>query len=297
MSFPFRHITLIGLGLIGSSLAHKIKQESSCAVCAFAPSEKTRARALELDLADKVCPTLADSVKEAELVILCSPPSAFSSIACEIAPHLMPGTIISDVGSFKTGAIEAIAPHLSDSVFFVPTHPIAGTEHSGIDAGFAALFEKRWAILTPLEDQPPAYEEAVGKVEKFWEAMGSMVAKMTAPHHDRVLALTSHLPHIIAWTMIAASQTLPNISTQEVIDYSGGGFKDFTRLASSDPVMWRDVLLGNQKPILEMIDKFSDELKTLRAAIEREDGAFLQELFTQTRTMRAFIIEAEKNFK
>lgn len=302
MPVPFHHIHLIGLGLIGASVAHKLRAlkqsgDFSGVVSGFAPSAKTRTRAVALNLLDKVASKMEEGIREADLVILCSPPSTFAEVAALVGQKMKAGAVLSDVGSFKCRAIEDIAPHLGAGNFFVPAHPIAGTERSGINAGFASLFEKRWAILTPLKNSEAPYLNAVAQVKDFWHAMGSKVSQMDAAHHDRVLALTSHLPHIVAWTMVAASQTQDKISKQEVIDYSGGGFKDFTRLASSDPLMWRDVLLGNQQSVLEMIDGFAQELEKLRAAIDKKDGAFLQDFFTQTRNMRDLILDAEKKLK
>ena len=299
-ALPFSSIALIGLGLVGSSLARKIKAVSSARVLAYAPSSQTRQRARELGLVDKMCDSLPEAVAEADCVVLCSPPSTFGALAKQIVPHLKKNAILSDVGSFKVRAIEDIKPHLDKNIFFVPAHPIAGTEHSGIDAGFATLFENRWCIITPLQNDAndkAAYGKALDKVEQFWQALGSSVVRMEAAHHDRVLALTSHLPHIIAWTMIATSQNLTDIDRKEVIDYSGGGFKDFTRLASSDPLMWRDVLLGNQAAVLEMIDRFTKELTLLRDAIDNHQGDVIQELFGKLRDTRALIIEAEKKIK
>lgn len=292
--FPFSHIALIGLGLMGASLAHKIKQQNpKCQLSGFAPSKKTRKRAQELALTSNVFDNIKDTIKNADLIILCAPPGSFAEIAVEAKPHLKKGAVLSDVGSFKKQAIEDIVQHIRSDVHFVPAHPIAGTENSGINAGFAEIFENRWCILTPLDNKNAEYLAAVEKVKRFWRIMGSKISLMDAKHHDRVLALTSHLPHIIAWTIIAAAENLPNISKKEIIDYSGGGFKDFTRLASSDPIMWRDVLLGNQQPVIEMIDNFTKELEILRSAIENKNGDFLQKLFSQTRSMRALILKAE----
>lgn len=296
--FPFPHIALIGLGLIGASLAHKIKQqEPKCHLSGFAPSAATRKRAKEINLADSIFDNIGDTVKNADLTILCAPPGRFAEIAEEAAKHLKENSVLSDVGSFKNRAIEDISPHIKNNIYFVPAHPIAGTENSGIDAGFAEIFENRWCILTPLNNKNSNYLEAVEKVKNFWKLMGSKISFMDAKHHDRVLALTSHLPHIIAWTITATAENLPNISKQEVIDYSGGGFRDFTRLASSDPIMWRDVLLGNQQPVIEMIDSFTKELEILRSAIENKNSDFLEKFFSQTRSMRSLILKAEKKAK
>ncbi len=295
MEIPFRHITLIGLGLIGASIAHKLRQiKFNGTIEGFAPSAKTRARAAELGLVDRIAPTLTESVAHADLVIFCSPPGTFGQLAKTLRASLAPHTLLSDVGSFKCRAIEDITPHLPEGTLFVPAHPIAGTEHSGIDAGFAELFESRWTILTPLENTSPAYKEATEKLKTFWLALGAKVSSMTPEHHDRVLALTSHLPHLIAWTMVASALGHKKIDKQEVIAYSGGGFKDFTRLASSDPIMWRDVMLGNRASVLEMIETFTTELEKLRQAIDQQEGDFLQNLFTQTRHLRDEILTAEK---
>ncbi len=294
MSAPlFNRIALIGLGLIGSSLARIIRRERLGAqIAGWTPSEATRARVRALDLVDDLYGDLGEAVAQADLVMFCAPPGAFEEVARAIKDHLKRGAIVSDVGSFKQKAIADIAPHLGSDIHFVPGHPIAGTEHSGPDAGFAELFARRWVILTPLDRPDAAYDEAVHRVKALWEQAGSKVSLMTPIHHDRLLALTSHLPHVIAWAIMAASENADKISEKEVIDYSGGGFRDFTRLASSDPIMWRDVLIGNRTPVLEMIDLFIGDLSKLRAAIEKSDGDFLQELFSRTRDIRRKIIQA-----
>ncbi len=289
----FDRVALIGLGLIGSSLARVIRKKKLCAhIDGWTPSTKTRARVRALNLIDEVHEDMARAVAQADLVILCTPPGVFGNIARDIKDHLKSGAILSDVGSFKAQAIKAIAPHVPDHVDFVPAHPIAGTEHSGPDAGFAELFEQRWVVITPLDIRDAGYGEAVDRVKKFWEQAGSKVSLMTPAHHDYVLALTSHLPHVIAWAIMATSEHVSDISEKEVIDYSGGGFRDFTRLASSDPLMWRDVLLGNQASVVDMIDHFIGDLNKLRAAIDTADGDFLMELFSRTRNIRAKIVRA-----
>ena len=289
----FDRIALIGLGLIGSSLARVIAEKKLCDhVAGWTPSEATRARVRALGLVDETHDDMTKAVAKADLVMLCTPPGAFGDIARQIKGHLKPDAILSDVGSFKQRAISDIEPHLGEGVHFVPGHPIAGTEHSGPDAGFAELFEQRWVILTPGGELDEAAQEAVQKVARFWEQTGANISLMKPAHHDRLLALTSHLPHVIAWAIMAASENAQAISEKEVIDYSGGGFRDFTRLASSDPIMWRDVLIGNRAPVLEMIDLFVGDLTRLRTAIEKSDGDFLEELFSRTRNIRQKIISA-----
>ena len=291
----FPHIALLGLGLIGSSLAHMIKRNfPSSHISGFAPSQKTRDYAQKHFSGTTIYDNAPQAVEGADLVLLCAPPHAFGKLACSIQSHLKQGAIISDVGSFKQKAILDIEPHLPSYVYFIPAHPIAGTEKSGPDSGFASLFENRWCILTPLENKKndPAYQIALGKMQSFWRKAGSKIALMDESHHDKVLALTSHLPHVIAWTIVLSSQNIAQISRKEVVDYSGGGFRDFTRLAASDPIMWRDVLIGNRQAVLEMIDHFADELQKIRKAIDDEQGDFLKTLFAQTKSIRDKIIEA-----
>ncbi len=286
----FERVALIGVGLIGSSLSHVMRREGlTQAISAHAATERTRARVRELGLADAVHDTAAEAVRDADLVILCVPVGVCGEIAKAIAPALKKGAILSDVGSVKGAVIRDVLPHLPPHVHFVPAHPIAGTEHSGPDSGFAELFENRWCIVTPT---PGADEAAVETVEAFWRACGSNVDRMTPEHHDLVLAITSHLPHLIAYNIVATAADLEEVTQSEVIKYSAGGFRDFTRIAASDPVMWRDVFLNNKDAVLEMLGRFSEDLSSLQRAIRWGDGDKLQALFTRARDVRRGIIAA-----
>jgi cyclohexadieny/prephenate dehydrogenase len=286
----FERIALIGIGLIGSSLAHVIRREGLADEIVISTRRpETLARAEELGLGDCYTIDPADAVKGADLVILSVPVGACGAIAERIGPHLKEGAIVTDAGSTKGSVIADVLPFLPDGVHFIPGHPIAGTEHSGPDAGFASLFEGRWAILTPLPGADPA---ALEKLKHFWSACGSNVDTMDPEHHDRVLAIVSHLPHIIAYNIVGTADDLEAVSKSEVIKYSASGFRDFTRLAASDPTMWRDVCLSNRDAILEMLGRFSEDLAALQRAIRWGKGDDLFELFTRTRAVRRSIIEA-----
>ena len=290
MSAMFGRVALIGIGLIGSSLAHIMRREKLCGhISGFARSSTTRAKALELGLVDSVHETAADAVRDADLVILCSPVGTYGGIAREIATTLMAGAILTDVGSVKGAVLRDVEPHVPNTVHFIPGHPIAGTEQSGPESGFAELFAGRWCILTPVEHSDPV---AVAKLEAFWRACGSNVEVMTADHHDRVLAITSHLPHLIAYNIVATAADLEEVTNSEVIKFSAGGFRDFTRIAASDPVMWRDVFLNNKEAVLEMLGRFSEDLSALQRAIRWGDGDTLHELFSRAREIRRGIIAA-----
>ena len=290
MSVMFGRVALIGIGLIGSSLAHIMRREKLCGhISGFARSSTTRAKALELGLVDSVHETAADAVRDADLVILCSPVGTYGGIAREIATTLMAGAILTDVGSVKGAVLRDVEPHVPNTVHFIPGHPIAGTEQSGPESGFAELFVGRWCILTPVEHSDPV---AVAKLEAFWRACGSNVEVMTADHHDRVLAITSHLPHLIAYNIVATAADLEEVTDSEVIKFSAGGFRDFTRIAASDPVMWRDVFLNNKEAVLEMLGRFSEDLSALQRAIRWGDGDTLHELFSRAREIRRGIIAA-----
>ncbi len=290
MSAMFGRVALIGIGLIGSSLAHIMRREKLCGhISGFARSSTTRAKALELGLVDSVHETAADAVRDADLVILCSPVGTYGGIAREIATTLMAGAILTDVGSVKGAVLRDVEPHVPNTVHFIPGHPIAGTEQSGPESGFAELFAGRWCILTPVEHSDPV---AVAKLEAFWRACGSNVEVMTADHHDRVLAITSHLPHLIAYNIVATAADLEEVTDSEVIKFSAGGFRDFTRIAASDPVMWRDVFLNNKEAVLEMLGRFSEDLSALQRAIRWGDGDTLHELFSRAREIRRGIIAA-----
>jgi cyclohexadieny/prephenate dehydrogenase len=286
----FDKIAIIGLGLIGSSIARAARAQGAVrSIVATARSPRTRKRAVELGLADKVVETNAEAVERADLVIVCVPVGVCGAVAKEIGPHLAAGATISDVGSVKGSIVRDMGPHLPKTVHFVPAHPVAGTEHSGPDAGFAELFENRWCILTPPEGTDT---QAVDRLAAFWRRLGANVETMTPEHHDLVLAITSHLPHLIAYTIVGTADELETVTRSEVLKFSAGGFRDFTRIASSDPVMWRDVFLNNKEAVLEMLGRFNEDVSALTKAIRRGDGAALYEHFTRTRAIRRGIIEA-----
>ena len=286
-SFP--RIALIGFGLIGGSIARAARAKGLAGeIVTTARSEKTRARVAELGIVDRVVASNIEAVKDADLVILCIPVGACGPVAQEIASHLKPGAIISDVGSVKGAVVRDMAPYLPAGVHFVPAHPVAGTEHSGPDSGFPELFINRWCILTP-----PAGTDAgaVDKLRAFWTAIGAKVETMTPDHHDLVLAITSHLPHLIAYTIVGTADELGEVTSSEVMKFSAGGFRDFTRIAASDPTMWRDVFLNNKDAVLEMLGTFSEDLSKLTRAMRRGDGEALFEHFTRTRAIRRGIVE------
>jgi cyclohexadieny/prephenate dehydrogenase len=285
----FQRVALIGFGLIGGSIARAAKlQGLASEIVTSARSEKTRARVKELGIVDAVLETNAAAVDGADLVILCIPVGACGAVATEIALHLRPGAIVSDVGSVKAAVARDMAPHLPKSVHFVPAHPVAGTEHSGPDSGFAELFINRWCILTPPEGTDP---HAVERLRAFWAGLGARVETMTPEHHDLVLAITSHLPHLIAYTIVGTADELAQVTESEVIKFSAGGFRDFTRIAASDPTMWRDVFLANKEAVLEMLGTFNEDLSKLTRAIRRGDGEALFDHFTRTRAIRRGIVE------
>jgi cyclohexadieny/prephenate dehydrogenase len=290
MSILFGRVALIGIGLIGSSLAHAIRKKKLAGdIIGYARSEATREKARDLSLVDTVCATALEAVEGADLVILCSPVGAYAAIAEEIAPALKPGAILTDVGSVKGAVVRDVAGHVPMGVHFIPGHPIAGTEQSGPESGFAELFINRWCILTPLPDSSP---EAVDRLAEFWRACGSNVETMTPEHHDLVLAITSHLPHLIAYNIVSTAADLEEVTSSEVIKYSAGGFRDFTRIAASDPTMWRDVFLNNREAVLEMLGRFSEDLSALQRAIRWGDGETLFSIFTRSRQIRRGIIAA-----
>lgn len=286
----YERVAFIGLGLIASSMAHAIRRDGLAqSTSGTARSSETRAIAREIALVDSVCDTAAEAVAGADLVVLCVPVGAMADVAAEIAPHLAQGATVTDVGSVKQAVIEAVGPHLPAHVHFIPGHPLAGTEHSGPRSGFAELFDNRWCILTPLADTDP---QALDRLARFWQGMGANVDLMDAPHHDLVLAVTSHTPHLIAYTMVGVADDLRRVTDSEVIKYSAAGFRDFTRIAASDPTMWRDVFLTNKDATLEILGRFTEELFALQRAIRTGDGALLHEYFTRTRAIRRGIIEA-----
>ncbi|MGA7071570.1 prephenate/arogenate dehydrogenase family protein [Bradyrhizobium sp.] len=291
MSGPaqFDRIALIGFGLIGGSIARAAREQGLAKeIVTTARSAKTRARVMQLGIVDRVVETNAEAAEGADLVILCIPVGACGAVAAEIASHLKPGAIVSDVGSVKGAVVKEIAPHLPAGVHFVPAHPVAGTEHSGPDSGFAELFINRWCILTPPEGTDP---KAVEKLRAFWAGIGARVEIMTPEHHDMVLAITSHLPHLIAYTIVGTADELEGVTQSEVLKFSAGGFRDFTRIAASDPIMWRDVFLTNKDAVLEMLGTFNEDLSKLTRAIRRGDGEALFEHFTRTRAIRRGIVE------
>ena len=285
----FERLALIGLGLIGSSLARAVRRKGLArTIVAGDAAPEVRARAQALGLADEIAEDLATAVAGADFVILCVPVGAMAAAAALIGPHLAPGAIVSDVGSVKDSVVAALAPHMPDRVHLVPAHPVAGTEYSGPDAGFATLFLHRWCIVTPPEG---ADETAVARVEEFWRAVGSNVERMSPAHHDLVLAITSHVPHLIAYNIVGTAADLEEVTQSEVIKFSAGGFRDFTRIAASDPTMWRDVFLNNKDAVLEMLGRFNEDLAALQRMIRWGDGQGLFDLFTRTRAIRRGIIE------
>ena len=285
----FQRLALVGMGLIGSSLARVCRRRGLARqIVASDISAAVRATVANLALADAVAETAAAAAEDADLVILCAPVGAMAAIARDIAPSLEPDAILSDVGSVKASVIKAIAPHLPASVHFVPAHPVAGTEQSGPAAGFSTLFLNRWCILTPPEGTNP---KAVARLAAFWAGIGANVEIMQPLHHDLVLAITSHVPHLIAYNIVGTAADLEEVTQSEVIKFSAGGFRDFTRIAASDPTMWRDVFLNNKEAVLEMLGRFNEDLSALQRMIRNGDGDGLFELFSRTRAIRRGIIE------
>jgi len=290
MTAQFDRIALIGIGLIGSSIAHDIKRLGLAKEVVIATrSADTLKRAEELQLGDRYTTSSAEAVKDADLVVVSVPVGASESVAKEIASSLKPGAIVTDVGSTKASVIAQMQPHMPPHVHFIPGHPLAGTEKSGPDAGFPGLFEGRWCIFTPISGTD---ETALKRLRQFWEALGSKVDEMDPEHHDKVLAIVSHLPHIIAYNIVGTADDLEAVTESEVIKYSASGFRDFTRLAASDPTMWRDVCLHNKDAILEMLARFSEDLAYLQRAIRWGEGDKIFDLFTRTRAIRRSIIKA-----
>lgn len=284
----FERIALIGLGLIGSSLARAIRaKDLADTIVVTDQQDAVRRRAGEIGLGDDIVDDPAKAVTGADLVILCVPVGANAALGAAIASSLKPGAILSDVGSVKGAVVAALSPQVPKGVHLVPAHPVAGTEYSGPDSGFATLFENRWCILTPPEDTSP---EATARMSQFWRALGANVEIMTAAHHDLVLAITSHVPHLIAYNIVGTAADLEEVTASEVIKFSAGGFRDFTRIAASDPTMWRDVFLNNREAVLEMLGRFNEDLAALQRMIRWGDGDGLFELFTRTRAIRRNII-------
>ena len=289
----FKRLALIGVGLIGSSISHAARRAGLVGeIVGSSPTPETRKRAEELGLVTKMYADPADAVRGADLVILCSPVGTYADIAKTIGLHLEKGAIVSDVGSVKSAAVRDIAPHIPEGVHFIAGHPVAGTEQSGPDAGFAELFDGRWCILTPSED---ADKSALAKLQQFWQRLGSEVEIMSPEHHDMVLAITSHVPHLIAYNIVNTAAHLERVTDKEVIKFSAGGFRDFTRIAASDPVMWRDVFLNNKDAVLEMLGRFSEDLTALQRAIRFGDGSTLEKLFTEARAIRRGVIHANQD--
>jgi cyclohexadieny/prephenate dehydrogenase len=284
----FARLAIIGIGLIGSSIAHAARDLNLAGrILLYDRDEAVRRRARELGLGHDVADSATDAVRDADHVILCVPVGACGEVAAEIAPSLKPGAILSDVGSVKNAVVEAVLPHLPDGVHFVPAHPVAGTENSGPDAGFPSLFLNRWCILTPPEGTD---ETAIARTRRLWEGMAAIVEIMSAQHHDMVLAITSHLPHLIAYNIVGTAEDLAAVTQSEVMKFSAGGFRDFTRIAASDPTMWRDVFLHNKDAVLEMLGRFSEDLALLTRAIRYGDGETLHRHFTRTRAIRRGIV-------
>ena len=286
----FERVALIGLGLIAGSMAHAMREGGLAGrITGHARSAETREIAREIGLVDEVFATAAEAVRGADLVVLAVPVGAMAQVAAEIAPHLSPGAIVTDVGSVKQAVIDAVAPNIPPGVHFIPGHPLAGTEHSGPRSGFSTLFRNRWWLLTPLPGSDPA---AVERLAALARAMGANVEMMEPAHHDLVLAVTSHAPHLIAYTMVGVADHLRQVTQSEVIRYSAAGFRDFTRIAASDPTMWRDVFLHNKEATLDILGRFAEELFVLQRAIRMGDGQQLHDYFTRTRAIRRGIIEA-----
>ncbi|GLQ05307.1 prephenate/arogenate dehydrogenase family protein [Sneathiella chinensis] len=286
----FKRVAIIGIGLIGSSIARAVRLHGLAdeVVCA-AKTHDTRRTALELKIVDHAYEDPTEAVKGADLVILCTPVGTYGAIARQIGPALEQGALLTDVGSVKSKVVELVEPHVPDGVDFVAAHPVAGTEKSGPAAGFADLFAGRWCILTPSEKST---EAAIAKLDAFWTAIGSNVEKMSPEHHDLVLAITSHVPHLIAYNIVGTADDLQEVTQSEVIKYSAGGFRDFTRIAASDPTMWRDIFLNNKEAVLEMLGRFTEDLTALQRAIRWGEGDTLFQMFSRTRAIRRQIIDA-----
>lgn len=290
MSVIYPRVALIGLGLIASSMYWAMKRGAVAAhVTGYARSEATRDTARQIGLCDTVVDDMGAAVAEADLVVLATPVGVMGHVAAEIAPFLKPGATVIDVGSVKRTVIDEVAPHLPEGVHFVPCHPMAGTEHSGPESGFATLYDNRWCLIVPVEG---SYPEAVARVETYWQALGANTEVMEPDHHDLVCAVVSHVPHLIAYTMVGVADDLRRVSDQEVIKFSAAGFRDFTRIAASDPTMWRDVFLTNKDATIEILGRFTEELMALQRAIRTGDGEQLHAYFTHTRAIRRGILEA-----
>ena len=299
MSAMFDKIAIIGLGLIGSSIAHAARRGGLAKeISGHDASPDVLDRAGKIGFCDTLHADIGDCVEDAQLVILCTPVGAYKQVAEQIAPSLAKGAILSDVGSVKGAVIRDVGPFVPQDVHFIPAHPIAGTEFSGPEAGFASLFDRRWTILTPV---PGSDKQAVARLKAFWQGLGSQVDVMDFSHHDLVLAITSHLPHLIAYNIVGTAHDLEKVTEGEVIKYSASGFRDFTRIAASDPTMWRDIFLNNRDAVLEVLGRFNEDLAVLQRAVRNGDGQLLFDFFTRNRAIRKAIIEqgqdtAEPNF-
>ena len=289
----FERMTVIGLGLIGSSLARRALHQGTIAreVVAYDASQAVRARVVELGIAHRVAETGADAVQGADCVVLCVPVGAMGAVAGDLIPHMQPGAILTDVGSTKQSVIREIEPSMRPELHFVPAHPLAGTEYSGPDAGFSTLFEGRWALLTPLEGADP---EATARVAKLWQLCGAMTREMDAAHHDKALAIVSHLPHLLAFTICGTADDLEGETRNEVLQFAATGFRDFTRIAASDPVMWRDVFLNNREALLEMLARFTEDAQAMARAIRWGDEAFIVDRIERGRRIRRSLIEIKQ---
>ncbi|RTL86542.1 MAG: prephenate/arogenate dehydrogenase family protein [Hyphomicrobiales bacterium] len=285
----FSRVALVGAGLIGSSIARAARDYGAAREVAIVDaSASVMARVRELGIADEASGDVSRALEGADLVVICTPVGACAAVAATLAPHLAPGAILSDVGSVKSAVVAQVAPHVPPGVQFIPAHPLAGTEFSGPDAGFASLFQNRWCILTPPDG---ADARAVSRLADFWTRIGARVETMSAEHHDKVLALTSHLPHLIAYNIVGTADDFGEQTRSEVIKFSASGFRDFTRIAASDPIMWRDIFLNNREAVLEMLGRFNEDLSALQRMIRRGDGDGLFAFFTRTRAIRRSIIE------
>jgi cyclohexadieny/prephenate dehydrogenase len=286
----FERVALIGIGLIGSSISHGMRRAGLArSIVGHAKTEATRRSAVRLGLVEEAFASAGEAVRGADLVILCVPVGVCGTVAADIGPRLERGATLTDVGSVKGAVVRDVAPHVPAGVHFVPGHPIAGTEHSGPEAGFAELFDGRWCVLTP----PPGTEQAaIDRLEAFWRALGSHVEIMAPEHHDLVLAITSHVPHLIAFNIVNTAEHLERVTASEVIKFSAGGFRDFTRIAASDPTMWRDVFLNNKAAVIEMLGRFTEDLTALQRAIRFDDGDTLFRLFAEAREVRRRVIQA-----
>jgi len=290
MSVIYERVALIGLGLIAGSMSLAMRQGGYADhIVGTARSRETRDTAIEIGLCDEIVDSAAQAVKDADLVVLATPIGAMGALAQEIAPHLKIGATLTDVGSVKQAVIEAVTPHVPTGVHFIPSHPMAGTEHSGPRSGFAELFENRWSLLVPPQG---CDADALARLKLLWEALGANVELMNAMHHDLVCAVTSHAPHLIAYTMVGVADDLRRVTDYEVVKFSAAGFRDFTRIAASDPTMWRDVFLNNKEATLEILGRFTEELFALQRAIRTENGDLLFDYFSRTRSIRRGIIEA-----